>query len=141
MNKVTFNVSFSNSYSRTHVISVAIPSLAPTITSVQRTSGTSARITWDPIPHQYRNGDLTAYHLTYLVAVNGSCVDTSGDQQTTLTSADDSSSVGFLINLDSLQEYCVRIAGATVHGVGVFGRYWKIPCKPKNLIIIMHANA
>ena len=49
------------------------------------------------------------------------------NQYTSVASASDS--VGFLTSLDPLQAYCVRVAGATVNGVGVFGRHWKIPCK------------
>ena len=100
--------------------------MAPTVTSVQRTSATSARIGWDPIPHQNRNGELVNYNLGYSIAANGTCVASLDDQYTILASASDL--VGFLTSLDPLQEYCVRVAGATVHGVGVFGRYWKLPC-------------
>ena len=125
MYSAIFNLHPANSYTCTHA--VAIPSLEPTVTGLQRTSATSARISWDPIPHQYRNGDLIAYHLNYKTAANGSCDDVSGDQQTTLISSSDS--VGFLTSLDPLQEYCVRLAGATAYGVGVFGRDWKVPCK------------
>lgn len=107
--------------------SEAVPSSAPTVTSVQRTSATSARVAWDPIPHQNRNGDLVKYDLGYSTTANGTCVASPDDQYTSLASASDY--VGFLNALDPLQEYCVRVAGATVHGVGVFGRYWKIPCK------------
>ena len=102
--------------------------MAPTVTSVQRTSATSARVDWDPVPHQNKNGDLVNYNLGYSTATtNGTCVASFADQYTSLASASDY--VGFLTALDPLQEYCVRVAGATVHGVGVFGRYWKIPCK------------
>ena len=67
------------------------------------------------------------YNLGYSVAANGICLASDDDQYTSLASASDF--VGFLTNLSPLQEYCVRVAGATVHGVGVFGRYWKIPRK------------
>ena len=67
------------------------------------------------------------YHLGYNVTANGTCVASLDNQYTSLASASDS--IGFLTNLDPLQEYCVRVAGATVYGVGVFGRHWKIPCK------------
>ena len=67
------------------------------------------------------------YNLGFSIAANGTCVASPDDQYTSLTSASDY--VGFLTALDPLQEYCVRVAGATVHGVGVFGGYWKIPCK------------
>ena len=106
---------------------VAVPSLAPTITSLQRSSATSARIGWDPIPHQNRNGDLVAYHLNYSAAVNRSCVSLPDNPFTSLVSA--SESVGFLSNLDPLSSYCIRMAGSTAYGIGVFGRLWKIPCE------------
>lgn len=110
-----------------HITSVAVPSLAPTVTALQRTSATSARIEWDPIPHQNRNGDLVSYHLNYTIAMSGTCATfSSGEPMTTLASPSDS--VGFLTDLAPLQEYCLQVAGATAHGVGVFTRYWKIPC-------------
>lgn len=86
---------------------------------------------WDPIPHQYRNGDLVAYHLMYATAVNGSCGGNFASDDQSTTEASPSESVGFLTNLDPLQIYCARVAGETEHGVGVFGRLWKIPCKSK----------
>ncbi len=67
------------------------------------------------------------YNLAYSTAANGTCVASLDDQFISLTSASDR--VGFLTALDPLQEYCVRVAGSTEHGVGVFGRYWKILCK------------
>ena len=107
--------------------SVAVPSLAPTVTYLRRTSATSAMVRWDPIPHQCRNGDLVAYQLAYDVTVNRSCETLPDDPITGLASASDT--VGFLTNLYPLQTYCLRVAGTTMHGVGVFGRLWKIPCK------------
>ena len=104
-----------------------MPSLAPTVTSVQRTSATSARVGWDPIPHQNRNGNLVAYHIGYNVATNGTCLASSNNIYSSLASGSDS--IGFLTNLDPLREYCVQVAGATERGVGAFGRPWKIPCK------------
>ena len=108
-------------------LSVAVPTLSPAVISLQRTSATSARVDWGHIPHQDRNGDLVAYHLSYSKAVNRTCTVSVEDQLTTIASASDS--MGYLSNLDPLYEYCVRVAGATVYGVGVFGRFWKIPCK------------
>lgn len=104
---------------------MAVPTLAPTVTTLQRTSATSARISWDPIPHQSRNADLTGYHLSFIETVNGTCVEASSDTSLVLSNEN----VGFLTNLDPLKEYCARVAGATAYGVGVFGRLWKIPCK------------
>ncbi len=71
------------------------------------------------------------YNLGYNTAENGTCVASLDDQFTSLAPAREY--VGFLTALDPLQEYCVRVAGATVHGVGAFGRYWKIPCKSFNI--------
>ena len=73
------------------------------------------------------------YNLGYSIAANGTCLASSDDQYTSLASASDL--VGFLTSLTPLQEYCIRVAGATVYGVGVFGRYWKIPCKFTRVII------
>ena len=119
-------------------LSVAVPTLAPIVISLQRTSARSARVEWDHIPHQDRNGDLVAYHLIYSKAVNRTCTVSVEDQLTTIASASDS--VGYLPYLDPLYEYCVRVAGATVHGVGVFGSFWKIPCKTGVLNTSMHYN-
>ena len=106
---------------------VAVPTLGPAVKRLQRTNAISARVEWDLIPQQNRNGELVSYHLDYSRAVNGTCVASVDDQFMTLASASDS--VGLLSNLDPLKEYCVRVAGATAYGVGVFGRLWKIPCR------------
>jgi len=111
-----------------YFLSTVVPSVAPTVVRVRRTTATTATLTWSQLSPVQSRGFLTAYKVTYSNTQRSSCPQVDPETSTTLSVIQDETQL-VIIDLDPRLEYCVRIAATTVVGMSDYSVAVKVPCK------------
>ena len=109
-------------------LSIVVPSVAPMVIGVRRTTATTATLNWSSISLVESRGFLTAYKVTYKSTQRGSCPQVDPETSTTL-SVDQNETQLVISDLDPRLEYCVGIAASTVAGTSDYSATLEVPCK------------
>ena len=109
-------------------LSTVVPSVAPTVVGVRRTTATTATLTWSHLSLVQSRGFLTAYKVTYNNTQRSNCPQVDPEVSTTLSVDQDETQL-VITDLDPRLEYCVMIAAITVAGTSEYSSTVKIPCK------------
>ena len=120
-------------------LSTAVPSVAPMVVGVRRTTATTATLTWSHLSLVQSRGFLTAYKVTYNNTQRSNCPQVNPEVSTTLSVDQDETQL-VITDLDPRLEYCVRIAATTVAGTSEYSSAVKIPCKCAPLQCNYHKN-
>ena len=113
-------------------LSIVVPSLAPMVVGVRRTTATTATLTWSQLSLVQSRGFLTAYKVTYKNTQRRSCPQVDPETSTTLSAHQNETQL-VISDLDPRLEYCVGIAATTVVGTSEYSSTVKIPCKSATL--------
>ena len=109
-----------------------VPSVAPMVVGVRRTTATTATLTWSQLSLVQSRGFLTAYKVTYKNTQRRSCPQVDPETSTTLSVGQDETQL-VISDLDPSLEYCVGIAATTVAGMSDYSATVKVPCKSATL--------
>ena len=116
-----------------YFLSTVVPSVAPTVVGMRRTTATTATLTWSQLSLVQSRGFLTAYKVTYKnTQRRRSCPQVDPEMGTTLSVGQDETQL-VISDLDPRLEYCVRIAATTVAGTSDYSVAVKVPCKSATL--------
>ena len=113
-------------------LSIVVPSVAPAVVGVRRTTATTATLTWNQLSLVQSRGFLTAYKVTYKNTQRSNCPQVDPETSTTLSVDQDETQL-VITDLDPRLEYCVGIAATTVVGMSDYSAAVKVPCKSATL--------
>ena len=114
------------------MLSTVVPSVAPMVVGVRRTTATTATLNWSRLSLVQSRGFLTAYKVTYKNTQRRSCPQVDPETSTTLSVDQDETQL-IISDLDPRLEYCVGIAASTVAGTSDYSDTLKVSCKSATL--------
>ena len=110
----------------------------PVLTSVNRLSGSSARINWIPLTHDEARGLLTSLEIAYgPVVENSDCMSHSpNDSEVALVREDlFEQRTANITGLEPNTEYCIAIRVRTSAGESGFSNSIKLLCKISSIFL------
>ena len=99
---------------------LTVPSMPPDITAGFNLSSTSLTIEWSRVPPEFANGILLGYVITYQISIEA---DSSQNVPKELEPGVLSKNITDLL---VYTEYCVRVAGRTRIGTGIWSECFNI---------------
>ena len=103
----------------------------PTLTSVNRLSGSSARINWIPLTQDEARGLLTSFEIAYETVRDSDCSNHSASDSEMAFVRENlfEQHTTSITGLEPNSEYCVAIQVRTSEGESGFTNSIKLPCK------------